>query len=174
MMDGLDLIAKATGTRSRGRDALKKDFEAKHRRGQEGPGGRRSRRRRVRLRRRLRHVQPGLHPRPTPAARSSEPSTSRLGLKNAWTIKGDAGYGLATTDVEGLTELGDVQFAYIGNDGDERRTPSPARSAKNAVWKSLPFVKAGNVHRLPDGIWMFGGPESMEAYVDAVVDALTK
>ena len=42
----------------------------------------------------------------------------------------------------------------------------------NAVWKQLPFVTAGNVHRLPDGIWMFGGPTSMTQYVDAVVAAL--
>jgi iron complex transport system substrate-binding protein len=28
------------------------------------------------------------------------------------------------------------------------------------------------VHRLPDGIWMFGGPTSMTQYVDAVVAAL--
>ncbi|TRO59870.1 MULTISPECIES: iron-siderophore ABC transporter substrate-binding protein [unclassified Streptomyces] len=99
----------------------------------------------------------------------------QIGLKNAWKIKGDAAYGLGTTDVEGLTALPkDVQFAYIGNDDDKGSTPFTGALAKNAVWKSLPFVKAGNVHRLPDGIWMFGGPESMEAYIDAVVDALTK
>ncbi|WUH88838.1 ABC transporter substrate-binding protein [Streptomyces sp. NBC_00433] len=96
----------------------------------------------------------------------------RLGLKNAWGVKGDKDYGLATTDVEGLTNLGDVRFAYIVNavDGD----PFADSLAKNAVWKSLPFVKAGQVDRLPDGVWMFGGPASMEAYADAVVDALTK
>ncbi|MFI6335501.1 iron-siderophore ABC transporter substrate-binding protein [Streptomyces sp. NPDC050535] len=98
-----------------------------------------------------------------------------LGLKNAWTIKGDEAYGLGTTDVEGLTDLPkDVRFAYIGNDGDEGSTPFTGALAKNAVWKSLPFVKAGEVHRLPDGIWMFGGPGSMEAYIDALVAALTK
>lgn len=96
----------------------------------------------------------------------------RLGLKNAWTVKGDKDYGLATTDVEGVTGLGDTQFAYIANkvDGD----PFADNLAKNAVWKAQPFVKAGHVHRLPDGIWMFGGPLAMGAYVDAVVDALTK
>ncbi|MCZ4507481.1 iron-siderophore ABC transporter substrate-binding protein [Streptomyces sp. ActVer] len=99
----------------------------------------------------------------------------QIGLKNAWKVKGDAAYGLGTTDVEGLTALPkDVQFAYIGNDGDKGSTPFTGALAKNAVWTSLPFVKAGDVHRLPDGIWMFGGPESMEAYIDAVVDALTK
>ncbi|MDX2528956.1 iron-siderophore ABC transporter substrate-binding protein [Streptomyces europaeiscabiei] len=99
----------------------------------------------------------------------------RIGLKNAWKVEGDADYGLGTTDVEGLTDLPkDVQFAYIGNDEDDTSTPFTGALAKNAVWTSLPFVNAGDVHRLPDGIWMFGGPESMEAYIDAVVDALTK
>ncbi|MCF4136193.1 iron-siderophore ABC transporter substrate-binding protein [Streptomyces sp. Tue 6430] len=98
-----------------------------------------------------------------------------LGLKNPWTVEGDASYGLGTTDVEGLTALPkDTRFAYIGSDGDENSTPFTGALAKNAVWTSLPFVKAGEVHRLPDGIWMFGGPGSMQAYVDAVVDALTK
>ncbi|GGX91759.1 ABC transporter substrate-binding protein [Streptomyces fructofermentans] len=96
-----------------------------------------------------------------------------IGLKNAWKVKGDESYGLATTDVEGLSDLGDVQFAYIGN-ASEPSDPFKDDLAKNSVWKSLPFVKDGNVHRLPDGIWMFGGPESMEAYIDAVVGALTK
>ncbi|MFI0941375.1 iron-siderophore ABC transporter substrate-binding protein [Streptomyces sp. NPDC021020] len=97
----------------------------------------------------------------------------RLGLKSPWKLKGDKDYGLATTDVEGVTGLGDTQFAYIANDvdGDD---PFADSLAKNAVWTSQPFVKAGHVHRLPDGIWMFGGPLSMGAYVDAVVAALTK
>jgi len=44
----------------------------------------------------------------------------------------------------------------------------------NAVWTSLPFVQAGKVHRLEDGIWMFGGLASLTQYVDAVVAAMTK
>ncbi len=44
--------------------------------------------------------------------------------------------------------------------------------AGNAIWKGLPFVKAGTVHRLPDGIWMFGGPMSTEQFIDATVKAL--
>lgn len=99
----------------------------------------------------------------------------RLGLKNAWKVKGDAAYGLGSTDVEGLTDLPKgTQFAYIGNDEDKSATPFTGVLAKNTVWKSLPFVKAGDVHRLPDGIWMFGGPGSMSAYVDGLVAALTK
>ncbi|MGY0020817.1 ABC transporter substrate-binding protein [Streptomyces sp. cg35] len=96
-----------------------------------------------------------------------------LGLKNAWKIKGDKDYGLATTDVEGLTGLGDdVQFAYIGNKAEDDVFTKDL--AGNSVWKSLSFVKSGDVHRLDDGIWMFGGPKSMEKYIDAIVGALTK
>ncbi|MGW4753071.1 iron-siderophore ABC transporter substrate-binding protein [Streptomyces chartreusis] len=99
----------------------------------------------------------------------------QLGLKNAWKIEGDKDYGLGTTDVEGLTKLGDdVRFAYIGNDGDKGSTPFTDALAKDKVWTSLPFVKKGDVHRLPDGIWMFGGQESMGAYIDALVKELTK
>ncbi|MEW2164805.1 iron-siderophore ABC transporter substrate-binding protein [Streptomyces sp. NPDC007084] len=96
-----------------------------------------------------------------------------IGLKNAWKVKGDKSYGLGSTDVEGLSGLGDLDFAYIGN-ASEPSDPFAKDLAKNAAWTSLPFVKKGNVHRLPDGIWMFGGPKSMQAYVDALVDALTK
>lgn len=98
----------------------------------------------------------------------------KLGLKNAWTVQGDEAYGLGTTDVEGLTKLGDVEFAYIANDGDKDSTPFTGALAQDKVWTSLPFVQKGNVHRLPDGIWMFGGPESMNKYIDAVVAALKK
>lgn len=99
----------------------------------------------------------------------------QLGLKNAWKIEGDKDYGLGTTDVEGLTKLGDdVRFAYIGNDGDKGSTPFTDALAKDKVWTSLPFVEKGDVHRLPDGIWMFGGQESMGAYIDALVKELTK
>lgn len=95
-----------------------------------------------------------------------------IGLVDAWTVEGDADYGLATTDVEGLTALGDVEYVYYDN---AAVTPDPVTETLtgNAVWESLPFVQAGNVKRLPDGIWMFGGPSSMQAYIDAVVTALS-
>ena len=95
--------------------------------------------------------------------------TEELGLENAWTGQGDADYGLGTTDVEGLTAVGDVEFLYITNgDADAYQN----ELAGNAVWQSLPFVQSGRVHRLPDGIWMFGGPSSMNDYIDAVVATL--
>lgn len=173
MLENLDLIAKATGTTDKAQ-AARTAFEAKVAEGKKALG------------------DAGLAGKGIAFADgyvasnqvSLRPYTSgsllgavneRLGLKNAWTLKGDASYGLGTTDVEGLTDLPkDVRFAYIGNDDDKSSTPFTGALAKNAVWTSLPFVKAGEVHRLPDGIWMFGGPESMEAYIDALVAALTK
>ena len=96
---------------------------------------------------------------------------TELGLVSPWEVEGDAAYGLASTDVEGLTKLDADSFVYITNDVDKDFTEE---LADNAVWKSLPFVKAGEVHRLEDGIWMFGGPASMTQYVDALVATLTK
>ena len=96
---------------------------------------------------------------------------TELGLVSPWEMEGDAAYGLASTDVEGLTKLDADSFVYITNDADKDFTEE---LADNAVWKSLPFVKAGEVHRLEDGIWMFGGPASMTQYVDALVATLTK
>ncbi len=100
--------------------------------------------------------------------------TERLGLENAWPGKGDPAYGLGATDVEGLTRLKDVQhFVYFHNTDAGGPDPFTDGLAGNAVWKSLPFVKSGDVHRLPDGIWVFGGPSSMTQYIDALVAELT-
>ncbi len=98
-----------------------------------------------------------------------------LGLKDVWTTKGDPAYGLGTTDVEGLTKLpAGTEFAYIQNDIDRSASVFTSNLAKNAVWTSLSFVKAGAINRLPDGIWMFGGPASLQAYSAAITTALTK
>lgn len=173
MTKNLDLIAEATGTTEKA-DQLKKDFDAGLAEGKKAL------------------ADAGLDGteyafadgyvvsnqvtlRPYTSGSLIGAVNERLGLKNAWTVKGDKAYGLASTDVEGLTKLGDdVRFAYIGNDGDKTSTPFTEVLAKDKVWTSLPFVKKDNVHRLPDGIWMFGGPGSMESYVDAVVAELTK
>lgn len=95
-----------------------------------------------------------------------------LGMVNAWTEGGDPDYGLAQTDVEGLTALEEVQFIYAANDSEP--DPFVDGLADNPIWEQLPFVTAGDVHRIPDGIWMFGGPLSGEAFVNATVDALTE
>ncbi len=172
MLKNLDLIAEATGTTERAA-TLKKDFDAKLAEGRKAL------------------ADAGLNGAEIAFADgyvtsnqvSVRPYTSgslvggvneRLGLKNAWKLKGDEAYGLAATDVEGLTGLGKVRFVYIGNEGDASSDPFGKELAGNSVWKSLPFVKSGDVHRLSDGIWMFGGTGSMEAYTDALVASLTK
>jgi ABC-type Fe3+-hydroxamate transport system substrate-binding protein len=96
---------------------------------------------------------------------------TELGLVTPWTMEGDPAYGLASTDVEGLTAIDADSFVYITNSADGDFTEE---LTDNAVWKSLPFVASGEVHRLSDGIWMFGGPASMTQYVDAITAALTK
>jgi ferric hydroxamate transport system substrate-binding protein len=102
-----------------------------------------------------------------------ETVSQELGLVNAWPMAGDEDYGLASTDVEGLTVLGDVEFVYITNRA-EGPDPFVEGLEGNAVWQSLPFVQAGNVTRLPDGIWMFGGPASMRQFVEAITAALAR
>ncbi|MBO9553591.1 iron-siderophore ABC transporter substrate-binding protein [Cellulomonas sp.] len=99
---------------------------------------------------------------------------SLLGLKNAWTGEGDPDYGLASTDVEGLTGLGDgVTFIYGASDTDGGDAFRDVLK-DNAIWQQLPFVVAGDVVRQPDGIWPFGGPQSAAAWIDSTVDAVTK
>jgi ferric hydroxamate transport system substrate-binding protein len=98
--------------------------------------------------------------------------TEKLGLVNAWTVKGDEAYGLATTDVEGLSSLGDVHFLYITNTSDGGDAFAE-QLAGNAVWTGLPFVAADRVDRLPDGIWMFGSTAAMKQYIKALVQTLT-
>jgi len=98
--------------------------------------------------------------------------TEQLGLVNGWTEPGDEVYGLGEADVEGLTAVGDVDhFLYIANAADGG-DPYVDELSDNAVWTSLTVVKEGRVKRMPDGIWMFGGPTSMEQYVDALVTTL--
>ncbi|WP_217212986.1 iron-siderophore ABC transporter substrate-binding protein [Streptomyces sp. AC550_RSS872] len=173
MNKNLDLLAQATGTTEQA-EKLKKDFDAKVTEGKQaladaGLGG-------------AKYafadgydISNQVSIRPFTSGSLIGAVNEQLGLENDWTVKGDKDYGLGTTDVEGLTKLSDdVKFAYIGNDGDKSSTPFTDALAKDKVWTSLPFVKKGNVHRLPDGIWMFGGHESMGKYIDSVVAELTK
>ncbi|NGM11492.1 ABC transporter substrate-binding protein [Verrucosispora sioxanthis] len=92
----------------------------------------------------------------------------QLGLTNAWTGETDPAWGLGQTDVEGLTVLSspDLHFFYNASDGTDVFADG---LNSNAIWKSLPFVKQGNLHRMPDGIWTFGGPLSGKQYIDQLV-----
>ncbi|MFG1607733.1 ABC transporter substrate-binding protein [Actinoplanes sp. NPDC049265] len=100
---------------------------------------------------------------------------ARLGLNNQWTAGGDKDYGLAQTDVEGLTKITnkDNTFVYVANKADDGEAYVKALRS-NKIWTGLEFVKTQKVKRIPDGIWMFGGPASAGAYVDALVAALTE
>jgi iron complex transport system substrate-binding protein len=98
---------------------------------------------------------------------------AELGLDNQWTKGGDADYGLVYTDVEGLVNVEDpdTTFLYLSNAdmGDVFKDAL----ADNGIWTGLPWVTSGAIHRLPDGIWPYGGPPAAGAYVDAIVDSMT-
>lgn len=91
-----------------------------------------------------------------------------LGLRNAWPRPGDEMWGLDVTDVEGLTVLTDedIRFLYNASDADDVFADG---LAGNPIWESLPFVERGQVHRVTDAIWTFGGPGSCGQYVDELV-----
>lgn len=94
-----------------------------------------------------------------------------IGFANAWPGEGDPQYGLGITDVEGLTALPDDAHVIYMTVGE--RDVFTEQLATNEIWNGLPTVQAGQVHRLPDGIWLFGGVSSMAAYADAVLAALS-
>ncbi|MGW7066272.1 iron-siderophore ABC transporter substrate-binding protein [Streptomyces sp. NPDC054855] len=103
-----------------------------------------------------------------------------LGLKPAWTNDvnkkhGDGGvdpaYGLAQTDVEGLTAVGDANLFYANDEGAGGYV---AALRKNPIWKTLPAVKEGRAHAFPARVWGAGGPRSNEQAIDAYVDVLDK
>ena len=172
MRENLQLVAKVTGTEQKAQQVLA-DFDAKLAAGRKalseaglagdrfffGDG----------------YVEAGqVSIRPFAQGSLVSAVTERLGMENAWPGKGDPSYGLDETDVEGLTRLKNVDhFVYIHNDKAGGPDPFTDGLGGNAVWQSLPFVKSNDVHRLPDGIWMFGGPSSMKQYVDALVAELT-
>jgi ferric hydroxamate transport system substrate-binding protein len=96
----------------------------------------------------------------------------QLGLSNAWTGKTDEVWGLGQTDVEGLTAIKDkdLRLFYNASDGVDVFADG---LAGNAIWRSLAFVQQKKLHRMPDGIWTFGGPLSGKQYVDELVKAYT-
>lgn len=97
----------------------------------------------------------------------------QLGLANAWTGEVDAAYGLGTTDIEGMTTIGDATLLTTGTvDPDSESFLDAAE--KNPAWASIPAVKDGRVHSFPAGIWMFGGPRSAGQIVDAYLDVIAK
>ncbi|MEV0605373.1 iron-siderophore ABC transporter substrate-binding protein [Polymorphospora rubra] len=95
-----------------------------------------------------------------------------LGLENAWPGAGDPMWALDQTDVEGLTAIkdADVRFFYNASDGDDVFVSG---LSGNPIWQSLGFVQQKKLHRMPDGIWTFGGPLSAIQYAEQLVAAYT-
>jgi len=99
-----------------------------------------------------------------------------IGLTNVWKGEVDEAYGLGTTDIEGLTAIGDAHLFFTSTDaltdaaGYEPWMPA---LKENAIWRNAPFVEADRVYPFPSGVWTFGGPRSSEQVVDAFVDSLT-
>lgn len=92
------------------------------------------------------------------------------GLKNGWTEPGDDGWGLGNLDLEGMAALpAEANIIYWGDpDGD----PIKEDLATNDVWTSIAAVKDGRVFRIPEGIWVYGGPTSLVQFLGAVEDVL--
>jgi iron complex transport system substrate-binding protein len=100
-----------------------------------------------------------------------------IGLTNVWKGEVDAAYGLGSTDVEGLTKIGDAHFFFTSTDAltdAAGYAPWMPELEKNRIWKNAEFVKADRVHPFPAGVWTFGGPESSMQVIDGYVDALTQ
>lgn len=100
-----------------------------------------------------------------------------IGLTNVWKGEVDEAYGLGSTDVEGLTAIGDAHFFFTSTDAltdAAGSTPWMPELAKNRIWQNAPFVTADRVHPFPAGIWTFGGPKSSQQIIDGYLAALTK
>ncbi|AGL17787.1 iron-siderophore ABC transporter substrate-binding protein [Actinoplanes sp. N902-109] len=97
-----------------------------------------------------------------------------LGLTNQWTTGGDKDYGLAQTDVEGLTKITDpdTTFVYIDATAAGNGEFTTALTG-NAVFKQTPFARSGKVKRISESLWTFGSVPSATGYVDALVTAFT-
>jgi ferric hydroxamate transport system substrate-binding protein len=93
-----------------------------------------------------------------------------IGLTNVWEGEVDPAYGLGSTDVEGITRIGDAHFFFTSTDSQEWFSALE----KNALWRNAQFVQADRVHPFPEGVWTFGGPRSSEQVLDAYVSALTE
>lgn len=100
-----------------------------------------------------------------------------LGLTPAWSTEvndshGTGGlnaeYGLAQTDVEGLTAVGDANLFFSNGD----TTGYVDALGESDIWTSLPAVEEGRAYEFPL-VWGAGGPRSTQQAVDAFADALT-
>jgi iron complex transport system substrate-binding protein len=104
----------------------------------------------------------------------------QLGMTSAWTDEinesygsggVDPAYGLAQTDIEGLTAVGAANLFYSN---DEEAGSYVDELSKSPIWTSLPAVQEGRAYAFPAGVWGAGGPLSNEQAIDAYVAALTQ
>ena len=104
----------------------------------------------------------------------------QLGLTAAWTDKinkaygsggVDPAYGLAQTDIEGLTAVGSASLFYSDDDTPDSYVKE---LRKSPIWTALPAVKQGHAYAFPAGVWGAGGPLSNEQAIDAYVKILTQ
>ncbi len=106
---------------------------------------------------------------------------ARLGLTPAWTAEVnesygsggvDPAYGLAQTDIEGLTAVGDANLIYANDATSEESYVTEL--GKSEIWQSLPAVREGRAYAFPPNVWGAGGPRSVMQAVDGYVDILTQ
>lgn len=102
-----------------------------------------------------------------------------LGMTSAWTDDvnesyGDGGvdpaYGLAQTDIEGLTAVGDANLFYTGSQGGADDYVSAMTS--NPIWNNLSAVEEDHTYEFPNDLWAAGGPRSCIQLIDAFVEAV--
>jgi len=99
-----------------------------------------------------------------------------IGLTNVWKGEVDPAYGLGSTDVEGLTAIGDAHFFFTSTDAltdDAGYAPWMPELEKNRIWQNAEFVEADRVHPFPAGVWTFGGPRSSQQVIDGYLAALS-
>lgn len=90
---------------------------------------------------------------------------TNMGLENAWDAEITPD-GFTVVGIEGLADISDTHFFFITD-------PASAEFYEESpLWNNLPFVAAGDAHRLNDDLWLFGGPLSAQRIVDAVLQAL--
>jgi iron complex transport system substrate-binding protein len=78
---------------------------------------------------------------------------------------------LKRPDWEGLSQLdGDVLLYMVGNPyDDESKTTLEADTLANPLWKTIPAVASGRVHKVDVTTWMgFGGLRSANKVLDDV------
>lgn len=97
---------------------------------------------------------------------------SKLGLKNSFHAGKIETYGFSTAGVEALTAVQNANLLHIV----QMQTDNIFEKFLNAnpVWKSLTFVKENRMYALGGDTWPFGGPLSMETFVDRVVSTFAK